>query len=528
MKRNVWLLHVATLLLVSVAFESLFLDRGLNVMDEGWPLHAAMELHADKTLYDEVFWVFPPGHLLPAWIGYWIDPPGLVATRVIYAAFTVLLCVAMYFLARCLMPADFALLAGLMVAVAAPNSHWMQAVFGYRYLVFSVVVLLLLYRRLESGDPRWLLAGGVLAGVALFFRLTPAAAVSAAVAVAIVAADRRPRLWIRDGLYYAAGLSIVSIPVLVYFHGTVGIERLMIEMSVRPMEMMDLQDTPMPELVFDATSRDAFSRSVLSLGFRLYPLMYALLIAGLAWQWLRAVRARRPFEHCLLLAVAVWGGIYFVRSLVRSDEPHLDSAIPPVALVLAWLLSRAGARLTVPGGRAPLARFALISCALGAWVFASGADRYLDRDGTMGATPLASVADRILVSRNGSARELDRKIPLIQQYARPDQTVLVMTNAPLLYVLAQRHSPGYHDVVMPGTFRTSEEERRFVERLQADPPAVVVWPVGDFDGIPERGLAHSAPMLSRWVRRSYRLVGDQRLYRILVPRPGVFGSADDA
>lgn len=31
--------------LVSVGFESLFIRQGINLMDEGWPLHAAMELH---------------------------------------------------------------------------------------------------------------------------------------------------------------------------------------------------------------------------------------------------------------------------------------------------------------------------------------------------------------------------------------------------------------------------------------------------------------------------------------------------
>ena len=35
-------------------------------------------------------------------------------------------------------------------------------------------------------------------------------------------------------------------------------------------------------------------------------------------------------RYALLLAFVVFGGVYFVRSLGRSDGPHLDSAIPPV------------------------------------------------------------------------------------------------------------------------------------------------------------------------------------------------------
>ena len=61
----VW--HLLLVLAVSAAYESLFLHHGLNVIDEGWPLYAAMRLHDGGTLYQDVFFVFPPGHALPAW-----------------------------------------------------------------------------------------------------------------------------------------------------------------------------------------------------------------------------------------------------------------------------------------------------------------------------------------------------------------------------------------------------------------------------------------------------------------------------
>jgi len=137
------LIHLAILLAVSVGFESLFLHFNLNGMDEGWPLHAAMELHKGKVLYDEVFWVFPPGHVIPAWIGYGLVPPGVIATRLIYSSFTIASSLGFYLVARRLMPSDLALLAGLLIAVAAPRSHWEHLLFGYRYLAWCAVVLLL-------------------------------------------------------------------------------------------------------------------------------------------------------------------------------------------------------------------------------------------------------------------------------------------------------------------------------------------------------------------------------------------------
>jgi len=215
-------------------------------MDEGWPLHAAMEMQDGKTLYDEVFWVFPPGHLLPAWIAYALDPPGLVGARIIYAAFSVAACLALFLVSRKMMPAEFALLAGLLIAVAAPRSHSEHLLFGYRYLVWSVIVLLLFKLRLTRDESRWLFLAGVFAGIALFFRLTPAFAVSAAVAVGIVASSRSWRRWLSDGTWYAAGLVLACLPVFLWLHYTVGLEKAWIEIVVRPVEMTALQSKPMP------------------------------------------------------------------------------------------------------------------------------------------------------------------------------------------------------------------------------------------------------------------------------------------
>ena len=115
-----------------------------------------MRLHQGDALYREVFWVFPPGHLLPAWIAVAIDPPGIIATRMIYAAFTVALCLSLYSLGRRFMPERYALFGSLLLAVAAPVTHYDHQVFGYRYLVFSVITLLFFDQRLRTRKHIWM------------------------------------------------------------------------------------------------------------------------------------------------------------------------------------------------------------------------------------------------------------------------------------------------------------------------------------------------------------------------------------
>ncbi len=517
-------LHLAILLIVSIGFESLFVDHGLSAMDEGWPLHAAMELQdssLDKKLYDEVFWVFPPGHLAPAWLAYQVAPPGIVLTRIFYAMFTIAACLALLFVARRLMPADFALLGVLLIAVAAPRSHFEQLLFGYRYLVWSAIVLLFFHLRLTRDDARWLFPAGLFAGLALFFRLTPAFAVSVGVGVGIMAASRDWRRWLRDGLWYSGGLILLWIPILLYFQGTVGLEKLWIEMVVRPVEMTALQSRPIPPILFENLDRTRISFSFASLGFRLYPILYLGLLASLLYRWLRAWKANRPFESVFLLTFVVFGAVYFTRSMGRSDIPHLESAIAPVAILVAYCASMVmkGKRFDpeLAGPLIAIRRLTFCVAIFAAWIFFNGSDRYLDTTEMMGDRPLTHISDQIKVRSGSLGMEIDGLVPIIQEHAREGETILVMAHSPLLYVVAERHSPGYFDVVMPGTFRDPREERDLITHLAQSPPAVIVLPRQPFDNDKRRGLRRSAPLLTRWVAGNYRKIHDSPRYRLMVP-----------
>jgi len=517
-------LHVLLVAATSIGFESLFVHHSLNVLDEGWPLLAAMGLHEGGDLYREVFWVFPPGHLLPAWLALAIDPPGVVLSRIFYAAFVVALCVALYFLGRRLMPAPWALFGALLLAVAAASAHRYQLVFGYRYLVFAVGVLLVFSRRVTTGDVRWSFVAGALAGVALVFRLTPAFAVSLGVAVACVALDRSWRSWLRDWAAYGLGLALVVGPVVAYLAASVGLPVLWREVAVRPVVMTDLQSLPMPSLEW--LPRTWERRSVMRWGaawqFRLYLALYALYAVWLAVAWARALRARRPFERPLLLAVVVFGAVYFVRTLGRSDAAHLYSAIPPVCLLLGHGLGSLLRRLRV----AAAAQVAVAVVCFGLWMLFMGGDRFLDAE-QRGQVPLRSLDGEVGVNTAEYADMIDGLVYQIRSHSRPGDRLLDLSASPLVQVIAGRLGPGWADLVMPGTFLDDEEERAFVARLEQAPPALVLWPEQPFDDLHDRRVQSTARQLVRWVRANYRdgpraglgggRGGDR--YTLMLPRP---------
>ncbi|MBW2386623.1 MAG: glycosyltransferase family 39 protein [Deltaproteobacteria bacterium] len=514
--------HLALLLAVSIGYESAFIYHGLNLYDEGWPLYSAMRLHAGGVLYQDVFFVFPPGHLLAAWIGYALDPPGIVIARIVYAAFNVSLCVAIYFLGRRLLPASFALLGSLLLAVAAPDTHLYHYHFGYRYLVFSVLALLAFSERLRTGDARWLLAGGMCTGIALCFRLTPAFAVSVAVAVGILLAESDWRRWLRDGGLFAAGLAIVAVPVVTWFAHGIGLEVLWREVVVRPIAMTDLQSIEIPDATLpEFWNRLAINELFTAIQFRAWAILYAGYAAALGYRWARDLKARRPFYPVLLAVVVVWGAVFFLRTQGRSDSGHLESALPPVCLVLAHSLSR-----LLPwqrrgrereGWTRRLATGGLIVGTLAAWIFLFGTDHLLT-SGRLSAAPYESLSGRISVPNDWQTRSLDGRIRRLVERTDPGDTILDLSAAPMVHVLTGRPGPGRFDVVVPGTFLDANEERRFVELLEAHPPAVVVTATKPFDGMASRATSATAPLVAGWLRTHYRIDHVTGDYKLWVPR----------
>ena len=509
--------HLALLLVVSASYESLFLHHGLNLFDEGWPAYAAMRLREGGVLYRDVFFPFPPGHLLAAQIAHALDPPGIVLSRIFYSAFNTLACVGIYCLGRRLMPPSFALIGALLLAVAAPRSHWHHLLFGYRYLVFSIGTLLFLARRLRTGDSRWMLPAGLCAGVALVFRLTPAFAVVGAVAVAIVAADGAWRHRLRDGSWFACGFLVMVTPVLAWLAVGVGLDVVWREVVVHIVILQELQSKPIPGLALpDWGDRRAIRNWFVGVQYLLYAGVYIAYAAVLAMRWIRRAR----FDP-LLLAVVVWGGLYLLRTLGRSDEPHLDSALPPVCLLLAHLLSLAF-RALWPPRESPdwsrrLTEVGVGAIVLGGWMFALGTDIAL-RPERMGTFQLSALPEVVFVEEEKKARNYDRTILAVREWTQPGDLILDMSSSPYLYVLTERLGPGYSDIIMPGTFLGEADERAFVERLERSPPAAVIWPRRHFDRTAARGIGQTAPRVRDWLSERYAPAQVGARFSVLLPR----------
>jgi hypothetical protein len=512
--------HVGLLLVSSVLYEWSFLNIGLNLLDEGWPLYIAKRLHEGGELYRDAFFVFPPGHLLNAWLAYGWEPPGFLPMRVLDSTYVVSLVIALYFVGRRLMPPMFAFFGALLLALSTPYSHVAHFLFGYRYFVFATVGLLAFFQRVKTGDSRWTLLAGLCAGIGVSFRLTPAFALSLAVAIGAMALDRSWRSWLREWSFYAAGVLIVLVPVVTWLGLTVGLETAWREILVRPVVMTDLQSLPVPPLELPKRwGRTSISYLWTSIQFRLYTLLYAGYLIGVFGLWLRALRRREPFQHVLLLTAVIWGATYYVRSFGRSDVAHLESALPPVCLFLAHLLHltvrRWSDRRGLVASQRRLVTVGAMLVFFSLWTFLFKIDLHFTERGR--TVPYETI-DGIRMKDPIAVRQLDKRIRDVRRLTRPGDTILDMSYAPGFYLVTERTGPGWFDVVMPGTFMSEEEELFFIEKVKQDPPALIIVLDRHFDDMKERSLRKIAPTATRWLLRRYEVRTPMPDYNLVFPK----------
>jgi hypothetical protein len=419
------------------------------------------------------------------------------------------------------MPSRFALLGALMLAVAAPRTHTMQILFGYRYLVLAVLALLAFHYRLRRDDSRWMVVAGVLTGIAVSFRLTPAFAVGVGIGAGVMLATRDWRRWIRDWSLYAAGLSIVLIPVVAWFGHSVGVVTFFREVVIHPLDM--LQPLPLPRLAMPLKfDRWQIETAFWRLEFRLYFALYLGYALALAWSWIRCFRAGRPFPHAFLSSVVLFGAVFYIRSHGRADESHLDSTIPVICVLLAHATSIVFHRLRTRPRRTWLrskrAAAVVAAIILSLWIFLLGSDRvllHLMDD----VTPIRGIEDRVEIDPE-EAKMMARILETIRRESRPEDVILDLSPSPYFYVLAGRRGPGFRDTIMPGTFYDADDERAFVEILDAAPPRLAIWPHTAFDNRADRSLTAVAPLVVEWIKQNYEPMLRTKGYSVLALKEG--------
>lgn len=497
------------LFLGALAVSAFTIRRGIELFDEGVMLQAASRVADGQLPYRDFAWAYGPAH--PFLLGGIFEGlgPSLMAWRVVRVLVDAGVAVTVFALVRREAPLPVALAAwlGAAAAMAEPTGP----------SPFAPALLFALLSVLAARDG-WPGAAGALAAAAGAFRLDFGvyAALGAVLALAAVREEVRVRL-VRFGVTASGGLALVYGWVAVAIGPADAWEEL-VGASLREGSQWRL---PFP-LGYDGSLSawppgDALGDAKDVLEFYVPLLLVAGAVLAVA-AWL--ARRVRPSPTAAGLAGLGAGSLAYLLS--RIDEFH---AAPLLVVLLALLPLAWGTALGRPL-RAGIAVVFILLFAYGAANRVSALLRPPDLDRID-----VAVADGVR-ARPAYARAVEGMVRAVQARVPPGEPIytvtlrsdLVRVNAPLIYVLAQRRNPFFHDFALQ---TSAAAQRKLVTALERVRPRVIVRWTDPFSVQREpnaRGTPSGSRVLDEWLEREYRSRARHGDFTILEPVQRLHGA----
>lgn len=414
------------------------------------------------------------------------------------------------------------------LALLAAPGPWHKSFF-HLFLVAGLLVASDLFRR---GGARAAALAGAFVALAILFRqdvgvVVGAAIVSYAILGRILPAPGAPRIpWARA----AAGFAAVMAPPMAYFASVGALAPLVTKVFFAGVEDNRANELPFPPLLpflpgGAPGAGAAFAVIFVKVLYWAPPITFLAFGAALSARALRQRRRPEPERYFLLLL----GGTALAQVWARSDVSHLFQAIGLV--YFAWALAaQAGLGGLAPRDRAaagwalafilPVALTAGIGALAGALRDGGGAE-FMTRAGIV-PTPenasgaLAAVAGvrreplgvprarGILVppAEGAVVREAGR---VLDETTKPGDYVLTLPGYQLLYFLFDRRNPTPYPHVRRA-FDSPDEERRYIEQIEAHGTPMIFFQDFAIDGRPERRFAVYARGVMEWITTHYKPV----------------------
>jgi hypothetical protein len=475
----------ALLLALAAGLAAYTLLRAISPNDEGLMLQAGARIAAGQLPYRDFWTNYPPGQELVLAGLDKVFGVSMLSWRIVAVAVAATVSLLGYRLTRRLAPEWLALLAW--VAIAAAMAWPLGPGPNPPALALAFAALL--------AAPRRPLVAGVLAGLAVFFRIEIGAAAALGVIVTAPAGAR-----VRAALATAAVAAVLLGPFVAadpaaMWHDTFGF-----------LAIQHLQRLPFP-LDFHGPWRPS----------KLIEFYFPLILMVGSALWLgAAVTGRRPAAGMLALAPLALVGVGYL--LGRTDEFHLA----PLSAVLAILLAGAAAVERRGGVRATL----LLALAL---IAVNGVER---RAGQALHPPASAAvpgpAGGGVQTSPSDARALRKLIATVDSLTAPGAPVfvanprfdLVRVGDPMLYIILGHPNPTRYDVMQPGVVTTAPVQREIIRSLRISRTRLVVrWLDPTADAAEPDGAGHSSGVhiLDRYLAAHFRPYATYGVYEVLVP-----------
>ncbi len=455
-----------------------FCKYGLNLWDEGDIYAGGMRyMDGQKVFVD--FYGYPPGR-------YWLVEAmfrlfgfGMLPVRYLYAVITALFGVAAFHIARRFMPPVYVLFAVLLV-LSAPAVYY-QRFYGLMFLCNAWAAILFFENRRNWP---WVVAAGVASYLFKAEVVLLASPVYAYVVLSLFGFGKKGWLVLAATIAVAVALLRNDIMELIFYR--IQVER-------------QLWGNPFP------TPWAGYQGG----GAGLFPflenmLFYLPFAAGLLLALLALREKSRP------LAALAWLQVCAMALVVmRAGFDNLIRCLPLFFIVAVYLAYRLASRFA----DAPR-RLVAISALFFVWVLYMADFNVVNGfyAGSIGAvrevdTEIARGRAKGVIAPEQDAAMVGQVTDWIDLAVKKDEPIFTAPLNPIWYYLSGRKNPTPYDWVLPGTFRTTQDEKNLVSRLDvAAPPLIIVVDI-PIDGREERRLVGYAPNLVDWIISRYRYSG---------------------
>jgi hypothetical protein len=521
MTRRVDITMMGLLLAIGAAYQLGFLHAGVGLIDEGHLANGALRIARGEILYRDIFTVYPPGSFYLVAGLFELFEPSLILVRTFHLVMTLALALAVYLTSRSFVSPVWALMSGLLIAATGWEAIVERLHYAYLYSVFPISALALLSVVLRKPVRRWGLVGvGALAGITLAFRLVPFVGLAIAATFMVVLDRRNLRAISADlGWLIAGGLSVVAPIGFCFAIAGAGADLFAsvfwtsFEQYLGGGEL----NLPFPPLQLLPTQWSAAGIRQLFINWEFYlPLLIYLGAAiDFALNARASARSQPPTPMAsaprLRCALAIFGGILFLRATGRSDYYHLAPVLAPAYILGVDFLSRPFGRLDtqvslrLATGKAPSlgkwANSATVICLFLLSLWLHDVPRALARSlDTARTVELSPGGPRI--AKNSV---IDDLVADLKQRTGKQDPIVVLPWYPIVYFLADRPNPTRYDWLFPGYLREEHERSTFIETIEHSRADVLVYAPAAIDGRRDRRLAGFEPEIDRYVRERFRV-----------------------
>jgi hypothetical protein len=520
----------AAALVAVFGFFFLISNAPINPYDEGFVLYAAERILRGDLPYRDFQLHYLPAQFYVLAALFKTFGHSIFVERMWDAAVRTGVVAAGFGLARILMPTGPAAVAALliMLRLGASGFHGINLFPALLFALLSAGCFLSSFPGTRRG---WLIAAGLLAGVAVLFRQDFGAY---AVAIELVMLGAWRRLGRPAGLVpYAVALGAVTLPAALFFLWRVGPASLWHELVVYPRSVVVAQLTiPFPALLPD------FGVLVSMPGWRMgrvgvawgqwtdfyVPLLtYAWTIALLArsfWLEGRAAAGRR--ETWALVFLAAIGLALFGYAFYRFDPIHAVATFVPTAVLVTrglWTAlapRRVGLRAVAAGLTVLGLTFLWVGVPFSRWAVGS-----LKFRPPICATPLARTGCIDLEEYQRGALEF------VDRFTAPGEPIFVgvsrhhpIPQDDVSFYFLSGHPPATRFAELLGRAATPVAiQEEMIERLKRPEVRHIVLYAGNEDPErPEGGEGSGAALFDAYVRSAFRVIARSGPYSILEKR----------